>query len=336
MWPQVLPGNAVLFTVCYGGPFSENQIAVRSPLGEGHRVILDGTSARYVPTGHLVFAREDSLWAVPFDVDALDVTGPATPVLEDVLVTGGEVAQFSVAMDGSLVYARAGDSGEGARLVSVGRNGGEEPITPHYSGVAYPRLSPDGTQLAFRMAEGRGRLQSGNIWIWDLERSSPTKLTNEGGNEPVWTPDGASVTFGRRGDIFSRPADLSGEEEVLVANENVKFPTSWSPDGESLLYYEVGTPDPALSRRAIATGGLRDIWRLPLGGDPTPLLVTEFSESAPRVSPNGRWLAYVSDPIRPAGRVCPGVSDWWPDHPDLQRRGHGTGVVARRPRTLLP
>ena len=149
-----------------------------------------------------------------------------------------------------------------------------------------PRLSPDDRRLAFTRQGDDGRV---NVWIRDLERGAETRLTLEGSNlNPAWTPDGANVSYsaniGALYDLYSKPADLSEAADLLVSGAAAASigPGSWSPDGRAFVYQELG-PD----------GG--DLWMLPAGGAPVALLSTPFNEQAPRLSADGRWLAYVSD-----------------------------------------
>jgi len=152
-------------------------------------------------------------------------------------------------------------------------------VTPLVDAFDEPRLSHDGTLIAFRR-------QDQDLWIWDLEHSRETRLTDaDGGVYPAWTPEDTLVTFSSTSGLglFSRPADRSGPTETILPAEFLGAPGSWTPDGQTLIYY------------AQDSEGDRDLWTLPVDGDPVPFLTTEFNEKAPRLSPNGRWVAYVSD-----------------------------------------
>ena len=144
----------------------------------------------------------------------------------------------------------------------------------------YPHLSPSGHRVAVQ--------EGGDIWVYDTERNTRTRITTSGGTDPVWTPDGRRVTFASNmagtASIYWAPADGSGEIELLVDRGRPAFPHSWSPDGEVLAFYEV-SPDSA-----------RDIWIFRTDQDvPEPFLVTPFNERSPTFSPGGRWMAFVSD-----------------------------------------
>ena len=225
------------------------------------------------------------------------------PVVDGIVVTLAGAAQFSFASNGLLAYAS--DAGQETQaLVWVSPNGGEEQITSGYLRLVAPRLSPDGTHVAVGISETIADVGM-RLWVWDLERAQRSRLTTDQGLWPAWTPDGSKVSFARGGvnNIFWRPVDLSSEEETLVEGRYQAGSGSWSPDGRSFVYYEVH-PDTR-----------RDIWTLSLGEDPRPFLATEFNETAPQLSPNGRWIAYTSDqsgdvqvyvqPYPQGGRVIP-------------------------------
>ena len=285
-WMDLLPGDkAVLFTA-WSGSLNTARIAVQS-IDSGDKTILaEGTNPRYASTGHVVFAREGLLWAVPFDLDRLEVTGSAVPVLEGVRVNLGGWAQFAFARDGSLVYIpRLTIANE---LVWVDREGKTTPLTKTIRGFMDPRFSPDGEYLSVTVDDG---VRNTDIWLYEIARRTFTPLTfGEPSAWPIWTLDGKQITFGfgqiGASDVFSVPADGSGEPERLTTSEIEmgQLPSSWSPDG--VLAYQEGP-----SSRS------QDIWVLsPEGeGKAEPFVVTEFSESHPMFSPDGRWIAFTSN-----------------------------------------
>jgi len=296
-WPEFLPGGkVVLFAFpSASGSGANAQVAVLS-LGTGDRrnLIQAGTQPRYAPSGHLVYAQGGSLMAVPFDPQRLEVTGAAVPVVEGVVqapITGA--AQYSISTTGSLVYVSGSLQSAQSRLVWVSRNGVEQPLAAPAHAYQDPRLSPDGRRVAVSIAE-----QETHVWLYDLSRETLTRLTFEGNTNytPVWTPDGKRIAFesNREGpyNVFWQLADGSGGLERLTTSEYLQGPSSWSPDGQLLAFHEINP----------ATGV--DIWVLRLG-DPSassgqgrkaqPFLRTPFNEASPRFSPDGRWLAYISD-----------------------------------------
>ena len=296
-YPHSLPGGkAVLFRVWGSTSLATSRIEVHV-LGTGERRVLvqGGTHVRYVPTGHLVYAQAGTpgtLLAVPFDLERLEVTGNPFPIVESVFQSSNNgLAQFSFSHSGSLVYVPGGLQAAAFSLVWVDRQGAVEPLgaPPHtYRNI---RLSPDGRQVASTIADA-----SIDVWVYDISRGTLTRLTFEGRNgHPIWTPDGMRLTFrsNREGgplNLFWKPADGSGAAERLTTSEQDQSPTSWSPDGQVLAFYE----------RSFAEGQAstdRNIWVVPLEGErePRPFLQTPFNEGGAVISPDGRWLAYVSN-----------------------------------------
>jgi serine/threonine-protein kinase len=304
-WPEFLPGgNAVLFAA---GPtvinFTYAQVAVQS-IGKGERrnLIQGATHPRYAHSGHLVYAQRGTLMAVPFDAQRLEVTGTAVPAAEGVLQSASTgAAQYSLSATGSLVYVSGGVQSAQRRLVWVGRNGAERPVAAPVHTYLLPRLSPDGRRVTVAIAE-----RETQIWLYDLSREALTRLTFEGNTNlvPVWTRDGKRIVFASSDEgpqnLFWQLADGGGGLERLITSEYANVPNSWSPDGQLLSFIEVNP----------ATGF--DIWVLRMGDTSQgsvqvpsassgqvrkaePFLRTPFNESAPRFSPDGCWLAYVSN-----------------------------------------
>ena len=299
--PQMLPGGEwVLFTLQPRGldSWDQAQIVVQS-LETGDRTVLieAGRDARYVPTGHLVYGLNGMVFAVPFDLGARQVTGRTVPLVDGVadggLFTGA--VQFSVATNSSLVYVSGGAGGGGvSTLVWVDRLGREELLGADRppDQYAYPRLSPDGTRVAVAIAENVNALAGpADLWVLDLARGSRSRITFGGNNRyfPVWSPEGSQLAFadgsGNPNRLLLASADGSGQIETLLDRDERQFPTSWAPDGQALAIHVV---HPETNR---------DLAVLPLEGDrtPVPVLATPFRERAGAFSPNGRWLAYVSD-----------------------------------------
>jgi len=295
-WPEFLPGGkAVLFVAGQAGFGLVNaQVAVQSVgTGERRNLIQGATQPRYAPSGHLVYWQGGSLMAVPFDRQQLAATGAAVPVVEGVLQsTFSEAAQYSVSATGSLVYVPGSVQSEQSKLVWVSRNGVEQRLAAPAHLYVFPRLSSDGRRVAVEVGE------ESQVWLYDLSRETLTRFTFEGNTNanPTWTPDGKRIAFNSNregtGNIFWQLADGSGGLERLATSESTRVPMSWSPDGQLLAFIE-----------ANPTTGF-DIWVLRMGDASAgsgqvrkaqPFLRTPFNESAPRFSPDGRWLAYVSD-----------------------------------------
>jgi Tol biopolymer transport system component len=228
----------------------------------------------------LVFLREGALFAVPFDVERLEVIGAPIPVVEDVdydSVTSS--AAFTLSRAGTLVYSHSRVSS----LVSVDRRGEIVPLSPDTRAWRWVRLSPDGERLLTYI--------DGDIWVYELERGVLTRLTFDPGRDyqPIWSPDGREIAFQSRRSgenrLYTKPVDGSGAAREILATDHFHSPISWSPDGKSIAF-----------RKETPTTG-RDIWILSLeeGGEPWPFLETQFNENHAVFSPDGRWLAYDSD-----------------------------------------
>ena len=288
-WPEFLPdGKAVLFSAAMTSSTWVNpQVAVHSvATGERRNLVQLGTQPRYALSGHLLYAQGGTLMAAPFDLQRLELTGAAVPVVEGVLQSAiSGAAQYSLSATGSMAYVPGSIQADKRRLVWVTRNGAEQPIGAPARAYRLPRLSPDGRRIVVAIDE-----EGAQTWLYDLSRETLTRLTFGGtvNQAPVWSPDGKRVAFqsNREGplNVFSQLADGSGGLERLTTSEYSPAPHSWSSDGQLLAYIDV-TP---------ATGW--DIWVLRLSDHKAqPFLQTEFNESAPRFSPDGHWMAYTSD-----------------------------------------
>ncbi|MHC4325569.1 MAG: protein kinase domain-containing protein, partial [Planctomycetota bacterium] len=281
-YPQILPsGKEILLSS------RTNTILFSLETREKEILVKGGQHARYVPTGHLVYARAGAIEAVPFDLATLQVTGPSVPILDMVLMDSSVgTAQLAFSSDGLLVYVPGGDTAKSIP-VWVDRQGNVEPLSMPAQIYGTPKISPDGKQLAILIAG-----PPSNIYTYDIASGRETRLTLEGNNaNPVWTPDGKRITFSsdRQGEgtrkLFWKPADGSGEAELLHTSQEPQHSSSWSADGKLLAFFEVHP----------TTGA--DVWILSLEGDREPELVigTEFFEWGPAFSPDGRLIAYISD-----------------------------------------
>jgi serine/threonine-protein kinase len=289
-WPQILPGGkAVLTTIWTSSTFGAAQIDVLSlETGERRTLVEGGVYGRYVPSGHLVYARAGGLLAVPFDLKRLEVTGPPLPIVEGVAMTAiTGAAEFGASADGSLAYVPGAEMGTERTLAWVDRKGAAQPLPAHPGGYWGPRLSPDGQRVAVAIVG-----PNPGLWLCELARGALlTRLieTRAGISYPIWTPDGKRLTFsnllGAETNLYTMSADGSGGPERLTTSENYQSPGSWSRDGQVLAFTEA---DPT-------TGS--DIWVQNLKGEhkPQPFLQTPANESGGMFSPDGRWLAYQSD-----------------------------------------
>lgn len=283
--PQILPdGETLLFSLRRGGSWDEAQIVVQSIASGEQRILIEGgADARYVPTGHVVYARGETLLAVPFDHHRLEVTGGAVPVIENVERSPAGFAtapaRYSFSDTGSLVFMP--NSNPAGQLLLVDRDGLEVPLPAPLGQYSFPRLSPNGEQLAV--------IEGGDVWIYSVARGTSTRLTfTEDNNYLAWTPDGKRVVFSsaRSGavNLFWKSVDGSDDAVQLTTGEAEQHVDSISPDGRTVSFHE-------------HVGPSTDLWVLPLEdeGEPRPYLQTPFNERASSFSPDGRWLAYVSD-----------------------------------------
>ena len=286
-WPDALPSGHILFTIAYAGSasFDEGEIAVASPDdGERHRVVRQGSCGRYSPSGHVVYMRGGSMMAVAFDAARLEAGGAALPVADRVMTQPTGAGYFAFSNTGCLLHLTGDAQDVKRRLVWVDGDNTPEPVTLEDHAIEEPRLSPDGTRVAFGV---RGK--SNDIWVHDFATSALTRITHEGDNfAPIWTPDGTRVTFSsnRNGPCHIFSQDLEGRHFVqLVGGDYDLVPGSWSPDGGVLLFTEYNP----------GTGA--NIWMCtPGGGTPPHALVrSHANDFGPACAPDGRSFAYTSN-----------------------------------------
>ena len=299
-WPQVLPGGkAVLFTSsAVGGNYEDAEIAVYSMAsGQRKTVQRGGFYGRYLPSGHLVYMHEGTLFAVPFDLKRLEVTGQPAPILEGVVTSpsnGG--AQFSFSETGNLVYV-AGSSGA-ARNVSIywmDRQGKFTPLRETPGDYFDPAFSPDGKRLAVDIFDGKRY----DIWVYEWERDTLTRLTFSGDENiaPAWTPDGQRIAYASEEksgtySLWWKRADGSGDAQRLTESKDAKVPKSWSPDGKVLAFVQLNPKTSWDILTLSVEGSEKSGWK---PGEPKPFLNSPFVEAEPAFSPDGRWIAYQSN-----------------------------------------
>ena len=302
--PHVLPGgDAVLFTVTHNRfpRWDKSEIWVYSRrTRDSKRLIEGGADARYVSSGHLLYAREGTLIAVPFDSQRLEITGAAFGALSDVMqaayVTGSSAdtgaMQLGVSSNGTLVYLAGGVySAPECHVVQVDRTGRAQrlPIPPKAFRIL--RLSPDDSRMALSTA-GRER----GIWLYDFARATFSRLVAAGrGFAPLWTPpNGDRIVFagGTVGpdQLLSVDADGSGAVTTLVRSAQSLVPAAWTPNASQLLYYALAAE---FGSEPLAG---TTVWAHAMQPDPAPKAVsrTLASGGGAAVSPNGRWIAYHS------------------------------------------
>ena len=290
-WPHFLPDGRHFLYLARSALREKSAIYVGSvDAKESKFVVSADSSPAYAPPGYILFLRERTLVAQPFDAGKLQVTGDQFPIAEKVgfnQITGR--AFFSVSDNGVLVYRTEVFSDR--RLAWFDRSGKQIGLIGTPGGILSVALSPDDK----RIAETRADNQTGEQDIWIIEQERESKFTFDPGNEtsPVWSPDGSQIAFNSNKsgviDIYVKPSSGAGNEEPLVLSNDSKGPHDWSRDGRYILY---GDLDPKTNV---------DLWVKPLFGDGKPYVWrnTPFTEAQGRFSPNGRWVAYSSNESGP-------------------------------------
>jgi serine/threonine-protein kinase len=291
-WPQILPGGAaVLFTALTSAApdYEDANIAVVAANGGPVKLVQrGGYFGRYVPSGHLLYLHQGTLFAVPFDLSKLETRGSPVPVLDDV---GSNASwgsgNLDLSQNGTLVYL----------------SGKYELVRPHVwmdsAGTTAPlnappgiatRISPDGSRVALTTLREP-------VVVYDVRTDATQRLTFSSaaeGSSPVWAPDSKHIVYDRRpnSELVWTRADGGGQPHVILKTPGNPVPGSFSPDGRRLVYNTAG-----------ATTS-RDIWVLPLDltdperpkpGTPEPIVESAGADVDPRVSPDGRWLAYSTN-----------------------------------------
>jgi serine/threonine-protein kinase len=320
-FPQVLPGaRAVLFNVP-----STPSLASLDDLsidvfvfetGETKTLLNGGYWPRYMATsgktGHLVYMRQGTLFGVPFDPERLEIRGTPAPLLEDVAASGNLLdggGQFAFSDTGTFVYLSGRVADAAHPMLWLDAAGRTTPLVVQPGTYGAPRLSPDGTRLAYTAAGSKGA----DVWVYDVGRDTPTQLTftGPGLRELAWAPDSKHLVFGDAQALWWIRADGSGQPQPLLDKAASPRPFSFRPDGR--LVYTPSGP-----------GGLPDIWTMPLDlsdperpkpGKAEPFLVEpQIVEVDPAFSPDGTFLAYASNESGPNEvfvRPFPGPGGKW-------------------------
>jgi Tol biopolymer transport system component len=292
MGPQMLPdGQTVLFTLATGtdaNRWDKAQTVVQAVRSGERKILIEGGSdARYLPTGHVVYARGGVLYAVPFNLRRLEVTGGPVPIVEGVMRNAGTAfALYSVSETGSLIYVPGPALTSSAHgLVLIDRKGGEEELRLPQGPYEFPRLSPDGQRIAFETDDAK----DATVWIYDLSGTrAPRRLTFVGKNRfPIWSADGERLAFqsDREGDlgIFWQRADGTDQAARLTKPDpgESHVPESWSPKGERFSF-------------SVTKGASAALWIFSLQNKKaTPFGQVRSTTPLNSVfSPDGQWLAY--------------------------------------------
>jgi serine/threonine protein kinase len=286
IFPQILAGGKAVLFMIRTQDRKTNSIEVFSFADRRRKtVVRGGASPYYLPSGHLIYTNKGTLFAIAFDLNRLETRGAAVQILDDVAYhpgTGG--VDLGFAETGELVYRRGGAVGGTSQVIQWIDGAGKRELLLAKPGVyCCPRISPDGKRLAL--------IETSNVWVYDPQRDAMTRLTF-GGNDydPAWSPDGKYVVFSdyRKGIYWTR-ADGAGQPQPLTQSKSIQYPYSFMTDGKRLAYQE--------------DAGKWQIWTLLLeaqdgqlkAGQPEQFLKSQFDDGAPAFSPDGHWLAYISD-----------------------------------------
>jgi eukaryotic-like serine/threonine-protein kinase len=283
-FPFFLPDGRHYLFLGTGGDVRDRTAYV-GDLNSKDRRRLPGIAAqaKYSPSGHLLFIRDGALMAQMFDVKRLELSGAPTPIADPFAPPAALSYPFSVSATGTLAYRTNAVTAIGGTvgttmLVWHDSKGIRQAAAAIEAVFQGPELSPDAKFVAFGRA--------GDVWVVDIEHARTDRLTSHPADDenPRWSPDGKRIAFDSARDgpsnIYERAVNAVGDDKLLLKTETAKTLSDWTRDGKYLVY----TAD-------------NDIWALPLSGEPKPIQVTKtaFIEMTPRVSPNGRWIAYASN-----------------------------------------
>ena len=273
--PAFLPGGkTLLFAASAGDQRRIESLVVAT--GERRTVIEGGALPLYATSGHLVFVRGGELLAAPFDPDRLEVIGTAAQAIEKLPSQLQGIPSIDISASGTVIYA---PTAAVSRLVFVSRQGAEQPLNEVARSYANPRLSPDGSRIL---------VQAGDLWIQDVTRSTFTRLTPRDAvinAFPMWLPDGRRVIYRSPGGLRIQDADGSSNGQTVTGTSDYDYPAELAADGDTLVFMR-STQETSF-----------DIMKLSLR-NPTeirPLLQTSAYEGGARLSPDGRWLVYISN-----------------------------------------
>jgi len=285
-WPQVLPNGAVLFTRNQGA--TSAGIIALSAAGEAHDVLPTGHYGRYLAGGHLVYLDRGTLYAAPFDLVTLALAGTPRRVLDNFVVSDlFGYAQFAAADNGTVVYKR--DDGGASRMMWLDASGGAPtPAVAEPGRYLWPRVSPDGRQVAVAALEASDH----DLWIHDIGAGTRRRVAEGPGNQgaPAWTPDGRFLVYNSTSEgVFAIRTDSPAPAELLLPGARV--PWSFTPDGRRFAFHEM-SPTSGFDLASAAIEVRDDQLH---ASDSAVFFGTKMFETYPTFSPDGKWIAYTSN-----------------------------------------
>jgi hypothetical protein len=282
--PSALPGKrGVIFTAAHGGGASTSEVAVLDARTGKHKVLAHGLAGRYVASGHLVYVTDGgTLMAAPFDLDRLAITGEAVPITDGLAVRATQRVDLAISPTGLMTYVQGFSRGNDRELVWVSRDGQVTQVDPQWTGLMSGRLalSPDGKRVAIGLGL---RAAESQLWVKQLDRGPASKIADNGIN-PMWSADGRTLMF---------VSTKGGQGVMKVPADGSTFPAQFRAGGQRAIVYADWSRD----GKWIAFASDANIYGFSADGDTTrrELVSTPAVEGQPEISPDGRWLAYVSD-----------------------------------------
>lgn len=291
-WPSFLPDGRHFVFLADADTTEDHHIRVGSLDSQDSQILFVAISrVAFAPPGYLLYVNQGTLVAVPFDTSSLKVTGDPVTVAERIADVGeNHEFDFSVSGDGTLAYQTGSIA---SQFTWFDRTGKKLGVVGEPANADHVALSPDGSSAAAGLLDADGR--ASDIWLYDLNRGTTSRITFDprGDGTPLWSPDGSRIVFGSNRDapagminLYEKAASGAGDEQVLLVSPSAKYPTSWSHDGQ-LILFENWLPQ---SKGAI--------WTLSMSGshETKPLLQSNsFNQVAGKFSPDGHFIAYVSD-----------------------------------------
>jgi Tol biopolymer transport system component len=291
-WPQILPGSesVLLTTLAVSGRPS---VSVLSLTDHKVRVLVEGgIYGRYLPSGHLAYVDQGTLFVAPFDVARFEINGKRVPLLNDAsFAPGFGSADFDVSRTGLLVYRRR-MGGSKSTLAWLEQSGASSPLLQEPADYFWPKISPDGSRLVF----SKGEVGQQTLWVYEWRSGKLTQVASGGGvySGPLWTPDGRFVVVSGPEGMLWLSADGGGPPHPLNKSADAQIPWSFDPTGARLAFYQRG-----LSPKG---SGAFDLWTVPVSidgssitaGKAEPFLVSSAFKLYPSFSPDGHWMSYTS------------------------------------------